>query len=354
MDSRVLKFIVAATLFVGLFALSPAAAQTGSGFNEHWPWGSIAEVDERGAAIGAVKAAFDLEDFGKLDALETEFGGDRGFTTSGSSKLPLYYEELAYLIGGPPHPEKCNTGQSEFLDRWRKSSPRAPAPIILSAKLLIYRAWCFRGSDRAGSVPQDAWQPFHENLNAAASVLEKYKALASLDPEYYSVLEVIYVGQSRSRSEFKQVTDEGSARYPYYHDIYYSAVDYYKPRWFGRPGDVDALASYAIEKTKGRDGTGGYFRVYWDLALCKCLDDLETIDWPTMQTAMTDLSVRYPTDWTYLHLVQLSCLRGQASEAKKYFSKMTINQAGSWSRDDWIQCRALVGAPQEPIPDVMN
>lgn len=88
-------------------------------------------------------------------------------------------------------------------------------------------------------------------------------------------------------------------------------------------------------------------RVYWHMVVCRCHADLEAMDWPTMKTAMADLTLRYPVDWTYLHLIQLSCLRGDADEARRYFEQLSINEVGGWKGSEWKACRALVGRSAE-------
>jgi hypothetical protein len=45
----------------------------------------------------------------------------------------------------------------------------------------------------------------------------------------------------------------------------------------------------------------------------------------------------------------MACRLGDSYEARKYFAKLTVNDKGSWSQDEWDKCRYLV-RPEPPHP----
>lgn len=355
---------IAARIFVVLAlaaaALFPAACSAQTDPNsgqrldtgEHWSWGTTDEIVERNAVIGAVKTAFFKEDYAGLDALEVEYRGSKGAFPSGGSKLALYYQQLIYEIAqsGSQTSDKCAIGGKALLDKWQAVSPKAPAPIIILASLLQDSAWCYRGGDVAATVAQDSWKPFQDNINAALSVLKKHRATASVDPEYYAQLVSLAIVQDTSREDFEHLLDEASARFPYYYEIYYAAYRYYQPQWHGSMAEIDQFARHVIEKTRVRDGTSGYFRLYFNMALCRCFKDMDAMDWSTMKTSIADLAERYPTDFIYLRIAQLACVRGKREEAVAYLAKVTVNDPVAWTRKDWDSCRALVGPSKAPFP----
>lgn len=344
------RIVTVAAVVIGLFAATSCSARPDAVPDEHWTWGSTAEAGENEAEIARVTAAFMKKDFAALDALELDYRGRGGSTPSGASRLPLYYQTLTHDLSGFSAPGQCDTAWQPYLDQWRKASPQAPAPIIANATLLEARAWCYRGDGAASTVHADAWQPFHENIEAAAALLQQSEKTASIDPQYYAEMEKLYIAQDRPRAEFRALMDAASARYPYYYPIYFEAHRYFQPQWHGSNADIEQLARYAVGKTEARDGKSAYARLYWHAVLCGCTDELAGMDWPVMRTAMADLAARYPVDWTYLHLIQLSCLRGEADEARKYFARLTVNDAGAWTREGWEQCRKLVGPSKLGFP----
>jgi hypothetical protein len=344
------RIVTFAAVLIGTFA-SPSPPVPSDVFpEEHWTWGSTAEADENRAEIARVMAAFVHKDFAALDAMELEYRGSGGSTPSGASRLALYYQTLDSSLAGFNAPGKCDTDWQSYLDDWRKASPQSPVPIIANATLIEARAWCYRGDASARSVRAEAWQPFEENIDAAAALLRDNEKTA-IDPQYYAELERLYIAQGRPRAEFQRLMDTASARYPYYYSIYFEAHRYFQPQWYGSNAQIEALARYAVSKTEARDGKSAYARLYWHSVLCGCTEELAGMDWPVMKTAMADLAERYPVDWTYLHLIQLACLRGEAVEARKYFARLTVNDAGSWTREAWDQCRNLVGPSRQPFPE---
>lgn len=319
---------------------------------EHWTWGTLAETTERVALVAAIETAVAKRDFAALDAMEADYRGSDHSFSSGGSKLALYYEELTYLLGSLRRPGsgKCEIGGEAFLDQWRAASPNAPTPIIVRAGLLDDSAWCYRGGEGADTVAPESWKPFRENINAAFTLLKAHKAIASVDPEYYAKLLDLAIPQQVPRTDFEKLLDEASARFPYSYEIYFAAYRYYQPQWYGSMAEIDQFAHTVIEKTKARDGTSGYFRLYFHMALCRCFHDLDAMDWPTMKIAMADLAARFPMDWTYLRLAQLSCVEGEVDEATTYMAKVTVNDAQLWTRKDWDWCRELLGPSKAPFP----
>ena len=319
---------------------------------EHWTWGTSDEIIERNAVIGAVKTALFKEDFARLDALEVEYRGPNGAFPSGGSKLALYYQQLMYEIGTSRHqtPDRCAVGGKALLDKWQAVSAKAPAPVIILAGLIQDSAWCYRGGGTAETVAQDSWKPFLANIEAALSLLKKHKATASTDPEYYAQLVSLAIVQDTSHEDFEKLLNEASARFPYYYEIYYAAYRYYQPQWHGSMAEIDQFAHHVVEKTSARDGTSGYFRLYFNMALCRCFKDMDAMDWPTMKIAMTDLAERYPNDFTYLRIAQLACVRGKGDEAVTYLAKVTVNDPVAWTKKDWDWCRQIVGPSKLPFP----
>jgi hypothetical protein len=347
MNTIAARIATVAALVIGVFAATPSSARPDVAPGEHWTWGSTAEADENRAEIARVTAAFVTKDFAALDAMETEYRGPGGATPSGASRLQIYFQTVSSLLAGFNAPGRCDTAWQPWLDQWRKASPLAPAPIIVNATLIEARAWCYRGARPAGEVDASAWQPFNQNIEAAAGLLHQEKKAAAIDPQYYAEMERLYIAQGRPRDAFRRLTDEASARYPYYYNIYFEAERYYQPQWYGSDAEIEELARYAVDKTRARDGKSAYARLYWHAILCGCYNEM---DWPVMRTAMADLAKRYPVDWTYIHLIQLSCRRGDADQARKYLARLTVNDAGSWTREDWERCRRVVGPSKLGFP----
>jgi len=305
------------------------------------------ELQLRQEIFDRVHALVNARDFAELSAMEQAYRTQRARTPSGSWKLQDFYLGLERALL-PPTADAgdCAIPAETLIDDWTKATPANPAPYIVRANMLLERAWCFRGDGYASEVPDSAWQPFHENIEAAEAVLTAHSRVASADPEYYEVMEDIYRAEDRQPDEFQKVLDEGTAKEPTYYGLYWHAYTYYQPQWFGSPADVNALARYAIERTRTVDGTGAYARFYWHASTLSCGCWLEAIDWPTMKVAMRDVAQRYPDPWNYANFAKLSCQFADKEETTRYFAALK-NDDGSaawWGdKDAWQKCRALAG-----------
>lgn len=329
-------------------ALAPAQSQPIAP-GEHWTWGADAETDSVHALRTAIEAAIARNDYAALDALELKERSEAGRGPSGVSMLPNFYSITAWEFG--PRASGTGTYSYDFLLKWQAASPRSAAPIITRALMLDDQAWCHRGSGTADTVAPDAWPLFHRTIEDAAALLKQNAAVASADPHYYVLLEDLAIAQGTRPADFHALLEQASDRFPYYYEIYYTAFHYYRPQWYGSREDMDAVARFAVERTRERDGTSAYFRVYWERARCHCFEDLAGLDQPTMQTAMADLARAYPANWTYMHLAHFACLVGDGRLAQTYFTKLAINNPEAWTRADWDQCRSLVGPSSQPFPD---
>jgi len=172
-----------------------------SGPIKHWKWGHTAESELRATAINGVKTTVTRGDFAALDALERDYRGEHGTAPSGASELELFHAAFDAEVGKGIAAGNCDGGASDLLQRWEHAAPRSPVRIIAAAKLLDRRAWCHRGNATADEVPAGAWQPYHDNVAAALSVLEHGRSTASVDPELYVVMEDLYIDQERPQAE---------------------------------------------------------------------------------------------------------------------------------------------------------
>ncbi|MDO6415688.1 hypothetical protein Q4F19_14960 [Sphingomonas sp. BIUV-7] len=345
------RIVTVAALVIDALAGSACSAQARpESHGEHWHWGDTPDAEARRAAMDAVHQAVTARDFAALDALELAYRGPAGTTISGSSLLEFYYEVLGYELRRSLETAPCEADGAAFLDAWSKRAPRSPAPIIAKAALLEQRGWCHRGPGHADSVKAEAWRPYHDNVAAALALLEKSEAIAAVDPHYYVGLIELYIAVGAPREAFMALLDAATARFPYHYEIYFAAYRYNQPQWYGSLAEIDALAQYMIDKTRASDGTSAYARFYWNVLYCRCTSDLQAVDGAIMIPAMAEWAKRYPVDWTYIHLAQLSCWAQDVDAARTYLSMLTINQTGAWTAKEWNRCRAVIGPSPEPFP----
>lgn len=285
---------------------------------------SQSEEDELDIIIRQVKHAIDTEDFAKLDSMDHEFRTSRARLPSGIWKLAAFHAGLKYfLTEGLTREQGCILRHNPFIEHWRTISPSSPAVIITEARLQVSQAWCIRGAGYANSVPASAWRPFREGMDKAHSLLLANRDAASVDPEYYAMLAIIYRAKGVDPAQFMRMVDEATDREPYYHRTYFNAAWYFMPQWGGSFEELDNFARYAANKTQSSDNMGLYARVYWSLIECGCIEIGEEADWQTMKQGMRDIYERYPVPFNGEFFRNLSCERGDTEEGLYYIRALT-------------------------------
>jgi hypothetical protein len=309
-----------------------------------------AELAEQTIIFNDAKAAATAKDFAALNRMETEFRATRSRTSSGNWKLAVFYAWIPSVVPYQKPGEKCEFVAGPFLDAWAAADRKQPAPYIAKANLLVRYAWCFRGSGMGNEVAETAWAPFRANVEAAYQLLVSHKDIASIDPEYYAVMEDIYKAQGRDKDEFKALLTEAAAREPYYYNIYFSAYHYYQPQWFGSNEEIDALARFAADQTEEQDGKGAYARLYWYLTECDCRLDETAVDRSLLKTAMQDVVDRYPADWNTAHFAKMSCELGEIGKAAHFLGKLKQNDGEAWSdKTEWEACKRATSGYQSAV-----
>jgi hypothetical protein len=297
------------------------------------------ELQERDVIFDTVKAAVAAGDFAKLNAMALEFRTRRALTPSGTWKLAAFYGGLTFYLEQRQTPGTCDYSGNDLVNRWAKATPKAPAVHIAAARLLLDHGWCIRGSGFAPKVAEANWEPFRQDVQAAYDRLKAYKSIASVDPEYYAVMESIYIAKGEGKSAFQSLLTEATDREPYYYGLYFAAYRYYMPQWYGSYAEVDDLARFAAERTKEKDGFGAYARLYWFMDECKCGLHRTAINWPDMKVAMKDVMDRHPNTWNAANFAMLSCGGGDDIQATKFIGMVNFDEIRSLDTDEeWREC----------------
>ncbi len=295
--------------------------------------GSGDEIQQRQAVIDETVIAIRNRDFSKLNDMELEYRSKRSLTSSGTWKLYEYYSALKGELSEDSHTGSCRFKGDPFLSEWEQFDLRAPAPMIIRARLMIVYAWCQRGFGYSNSVSISNAEKFRITLQQASSILETKRAYASVDPEFYPVMGEIYFGLGQVDSNVEKLFEEGIAREPYYYSIYLQGYARHMPKWGGSAGDVEQFAQHAAKITRSGVGMSTYARLYWYMMECQCGDNNETsnMDWNKVKEGMNDIFLKYPTDWNASNFAQFSCWNNDKVEAAKYFGKIKKNFLQAWS-----------------------
>ena len=327
-------------LFLALLAAPAQAAPVSA-----TPAPLAGEPAARQAIIDRVRTALDAEDFASLNAMEEEFRTSRGRTPSGVWNLRIFHLAIEDSFTSGQQDGDCTPRYPHLIAHWLALDPAAPTPTITQAYLVMRQAWCLRGGGFSDSVTPAAWAGFHKYVAAADALLIAHKRTAAVDPEYYGFAEDIAIAKGIPKASFERLLAEAIAKEPAYHRIYFAAMRYYQPQWFGSIEDVDRIARLAAEKSRLTDGDGGYARVYWHYVDCGCEIGDSAVDWTRMKSSMADVSARFPVDWNYVNFARISCRMGDAAEAKHYLAKVRVDDGNAWDNPaEQERCRSLAAS----------
>jgi len=300
------------------------------------------EMGERMLVMQRVEDAVRAENYAALDAMEKEFRSSRARTPSGTWKLRWFYE--GFVGPMPINAENgCSHKLAAFASDWIKARPKAPAPPIVEAGALVNIGACLRGDEIRRLTAPEAEDAFERYALAAEQVLTQHRAVAEIDPQFFVEMIRAYGAQAKSSEAVWRLMEEGAAREPYYHDIYFSTSQYFLPQWYGSWADLDHLARYAVTRTQEGEGSSLYARIFWGIEQWRDLD-FDRIDWAAMRRSMQDIYDRYPSDWNAGSFMRLACQKGDRETAAHYDGLRRYKDTVAWTdRNEAQSCETFAG-----------
>lgn len=302
------------------------------------------ELEDRKIIGTEVSNLFMQEQFGELERLADQYRTTGERTRSGLWKLTPFYSGISAVADSDNKGDRYwSTIETRAL-RWVEAYPASPTPRIAYALILIGHAWKFRGSGRAKDVSPEDWKTFHEYMNKARAYLLEHKDIAGSDPRWYEAMLTVARAENRDIKRFDELVDEATARYPYFYQIYFGAIDYLAPKWHGSKEQIEAFANFAVSKTADQDGMGMYARVYWYAAQTQFHDRLFTdssVVWDRMKQGIADVLRQYPDQWNINNFAHFACLAWDRDETRELMGR--IEEApiprGWEDREQYQQCR---------------
>jgi hypothetical protein len=231
--------------------------------------------------------------------------------------------------------------------RWMSADPASPFPYFYYAEVLSEHGWAYRGSGFVDTVNEKAWPLFHQYISRSTDVLLQHKTLLQGSPRWYQAR----IEQERFGAGERRVVQDllmaGSKIFPDEISIYFAAADYYAPKWYGAPGDLDQLGRYAAKTSSATQGDSFYARIYYHVTIaCGCTGKhyvQETaVDRQMLSRSIDDLLAHYPDPSNFGKYGRLACLYGDWSEVRKVLaiSPPGVDSALWGGKDQLEQCKS--------------
>jgi hypothetical protein len=293
------KIFVSITIFVALMGCSKQSPQSSQATSSLIPTNpaeitiiKTAETQEW-HNIGAESADFfAAKNFDKLEDLANEYRTSKASIASGIWKLEAVY------LGIIPDVNKSNDGWDQSLvtlHDWIQAKPDSiTAPVALADTLVAY-AWKARGSGYADTVTEAGQKLMEKRLTEAVQVLQQAENLKQKCPHYWTVMMSAALGLGANNSQFETIFQKAIAYDPDF-AAYYSAKAYYlTPRWYGRPGDMEAFLEKAADQVGGEDGDVLYARAAWSVQLkTRDVFDEHGLSWQRTDKGFEVIEKRFP------------------------------------------------------------
>jgi hypothetical protein len=311
----------------------------------------------------AVAAAWRRSDYHWLDSTADEYIRTRAKTYSGKWRLSVFYSALsdALSIDWPvdwysngtacrckiPEPTRyveANRRWNEVrekVDEWVKQAPQSAHAKLALAQLLVNRAWFYRGTAYAESVPVEAWPLVSRYLEEARYVLSTFQAVRSSDPEWFDIMFFVASAQSWPRAQLDTLVQELHKSGQSYTTAYQSAASTFLPKWGGTYEALERFARQA-KADSGEEGAELYTRIYWNSVSADRFHEAQA-DWPTMKSGFESIISKYPDPRNWNGMAMYACAAGDATAFKEAINRL----GGELTPDTWSisveRCKAQYG-----------
>ncbi|HEY0891637.1 MAG TPA: hypothetical protein VGE32_01195 [Cellvibrio sp.] len=303
------------------------------------------EIEDRSEIGRKAKELMLHNSFSELESIASTYRDMEERTSSGLWKLTLFYGAFGDVSSSARKDEKTWRELVKKADRWINTYPKSPTPYIVKALVLKKEAWAIRGVGYSNTVAADAWKPFYEKIELSRNVLEESKLISSEDPHWHSTMAEIATIQAWDEVDFKKFTSQSFAKFPNYFQLYFSAMDYYTPKWRGDADRIEIFATEIMERTKSKEGFGMYARIYWYASQSQFqgkLFEKSKVRWGIMSKGIDDVLHKFPDQWNVNNFAFFACLAQDKEKARKLISMIEnppIQSAWLGSNENYENCK---------------
>ena len=339
---QAIKLSVPLALLVACIAQAPAAEKPG-------------ELARRQAICDAASKAFLAADYDKLEATSTQYRKAKERLPSGVWKLSNFYCGIYQAVHQPRKDREARFAMLEnAAKQWTQKYPHSPAAHITYGGILVSHGWAFRGSGYASTVRKEDWEPFFRYLARGRDYLQKHKAIAAADPQWYVSMLGIARAEGWKEERFEALLNEALEREPLFYQTYFEALENLLPKWSGSLLEIERFAQAAVRRTSAQEGRGMYARIYWYAAQTQYGNGLfmqSNVVWPSMKAGFDDVVARFPDPWNLNNYAKFACLARDRSTTREILRRVggdVVPEA--WQPEVLFkQCSEWVAtAPAEP------
>jgi hypothetical protein len=278
-------------------------------------------------------------DFDLLERAEREVGFSRERFTTGEYRVEAWYLSLDTFFMAWGERGK------QVVSAWAKAKGRDGYAPVAEAMATRAEAWAARGRGYSNTVSPEAWKIYGQKLAEADALLETASPqVRQMAPWYMMKLRIAF--ERREGDPPIALLKQATELWPEYLPLYTVSMHYLSPRWGGSFAQMDAIARYAMERTRER-GKAAMYVLVWERQLRVNPDATYTlrdtqVDWDMMKRGFRELEGTAP--WMPLRFAGLACQMRDRDEARRLYLVHERQPDAPVSATD--PCRAFAMASQ--------
>jgi hypothetical protein len=274
------------------------------------------------------------EDFAQLEKIAQRNRVEKGRLIGGVWKILGYYDGTGWPVDEGKPKESDWQLRIATLKKWIAASPNSTAARLSLAYLYVNYSWVARGVGFSDSVSDDQWKLFYERTAQAKSLLLEISSFKDKDPFWYEVMQLVARNEGWDKTQVRELFDQAVSFEPGYYHFYVEYSGYLQPQWYGKPGDIQALADEISQRLPEPDGSMFYF---WILAnrACYCrqaLDDLPNASYEKFNRGYSNIIRLYGvSNLNANRFAFIAATFHDQSAAREAFANITKIDENIWS-----------------------
>ncbi|WP_428001446.1 hypothetical protein [Acidovorax sp.] len=309
---------------------------------------------------GQAPKLFANRDYEKLNALYQEISAIQERDKNGEARLEKFFQTFAdnsFNHGMPPSTDLVAVG----ID-WVSTYPDSVAAAVYLGRVTGNAVRRIIHLDRTKPGATENWAIQEGMINKALVQLERVRTQGATDAMWHATyLTLISLNGATSQRKLRAYSD-ALAKIPNpASDFFQSATNALDLRETKAFPELREMAALAAAKTSVREGMSMYAVVY--ITAIQSTYDLKVApfgrngaNWPIMDTALSDLYQRYPSqDTQNLHPI-LACLAKDKARTAQLLLKLPADKVqdiwASWpgARQLYERCKGWALGPFKPTP----
>jgi hypothetical protein len=304
------------------------------------PEGSAKPDETDGLYAAHITSLLVQGDYAQLEKLAQQNRVEKGRLLGGLWKSWSFFAAASSPQSSSQITDADYASQLDMLNKWLAAYPQSSAARIALAECYIHYAEFVRGTGYADSVSDSQWRLYNEHTVQAEQILLDAAHLKERDAHWYFVMQVVAHNQGWNQSQARELFDQAIAFQPGYYHFYMNYAHYLLPQWYGKEGDIQALADQASARFSEPDSSILYFQIMSTFA-CYCqgsIDQLPHANYAKLRDGYNNLTRLYgSSDLTANRFALMATTFQDKYSAHDAFAAVTERDPKIWTNANYFE-----------------